>query len=579
MPNLSLSYFLCNFARMKPLRIFATFGNKPTKIWWLILFLLSVASMIDIFTAPVFHFSVPAIIFYLVTVCAFKATLLTLIGVWLWRKPLFKVVLIICFALFAILSLINIGSWGLYGFGFSRKLLSLIAQTNFSEVKELLPDIWFKLKDILSGLTVWLFVGGAVLLFILFRQIPQTIFRYAAICLSCIGVGVMVWFSVSFTTGRVGFFFATRIPKYTYAMIQNNREVEAYLKSQTSLPHPESIKTEHLAENIIVIIGESVNNSNMQVYGYPLPNSPEMASRADSLFIFQDVISSASITIPSIENMMTFRPDNNPDSKWNDYPRVIDLFNAAGYHTSWISNQERAGMWANSIGAISGTADYINFIGLEYPQDSFIENKMLDDDLFPVIKKVLSQPAEYNFMVVHVMGSHWEYAKRYPEEFNKFSAADVHNKIKSPWLTKEKAQIVAEYNNSIAFTDYLWGQIAALIEASPKPSLLIYVSDHGESVFDKRDFRGRDLEHVRIPFVILANDAFMEQNPEKTAAMRSALDRPFSSATLVNMLINLTGTTYELYDPVSDPLSADFKPHHRYVDDEPWPYEKVSQPQ
>ena len=39
---------------------------------------------------------------------------------------------------------------------------------------------------------------------------------------------------------------------------------------------------------------------------------------------------------------------SDTDRKWYDVPLLIDLFNAAGYRTFWISNQEQSGLYGNA---------------------------------------------------------------------------------------------------------------------------------------------------------------------------------------------------------------------------------------
>lgn len=559
---------------MKPAAFFSSYGNRTTRVWWVIVSFFSWASIVDVAAAPVFGFSPGMQAFFLTAVSAMKATLIMLVAIAAWRKRWLRWAVVTAGVIFALLATVNAGSSGLYGFGFSRKLLNLAMQSNPDEATELIPDILFKLKAVFSRWQTWVTVaiGGAMVL--LFRRLPKHIFRIITGAGCAAGAVLTIWFAARFTTGRTALFLSMRIPKYTYDMIQSNRELEKYIANQPELPEPETVSSERLAANIILMIGESANRDNLSAYGYELETSPEMDLRSDSLFLFRNVISSSVYTLQNIENMMTFRPDNRPETKWTDYPRVLDLFKTAGYRTSWLSNQERAGWWANSMGALSATADNIKFIGLEYPEDAMLANAALDEQLLAPTEAAIDGKAECKFIVVHLMGSHWIYSERYPAEHARFTSADVLGRIHSPWLNEKNAAIVAEYANSLAYTDSIWGAMARIVEQRAEPSLLIYVSDHGENVFNDRDFRGRDSEHARIPFVILANGPYRQQNPEIVSRIRSALDSPFSSAALVHLLMTLTGTSYSLYDAENDPLSGEFQERIRYVDDEPWIHDK-----
>lgn len=559
---------------MKLTGAFPKFGRGHSRVWWLLLVYLSLASIVDVGYAPVFGFSGAMRACFLLTVSALKASLLLVMAICLWQwRPMRAFVIAGCI-LFATAAIVNCGSWRLYGFGISRKLLNLMAQTNSTEVAELIPDVIFKLKHLFSN---WQTLAATALGLIAIPGIncmPVRAFRLLAATLSSIGLILTVWFAARFSTGRSALLLSVRIPKYAYDMVQSNRELQAYVSNMPPLPDMNSVRSRHLANDVILVIGESASRDNLSVYGYPLATSPQMDRRADSLFVFTNVISSSAYTLQSIENMMTFRPDNAAGSQWHEFPRVIDLFNQAGYRTYWLSNQERTGWWASSLGALSSTAKTVRYIGMEYQDDAMLANTTLDELLLPPARDAMADSAANRMIVLHLMGSHWTYSERFPAERAKFDADSVLQKLKAPWLNREKAGIVADYANSIAYTDSIWGELAGMIEHRTEPSLLIYLSDHGENVFDDRDFRGRDEAHVRIPFVILANGAYRDRNPQIVRMMAEATGRPFSSAALVQALMTLTGTSYALYDAAADPLSPCFSEKLRFVDDEPWIFDK-----
>ena len=50
-----------------------------------------------------------------------------------------------------------------------------------------------------------------------------------------------------------------------------------------------------------------------------------------------------------------------------------------------------------------------------------------DGALLPIIKEAKKSQRERNFYVVHLMGNHMDYKKRYPEEFDKFKSVTAQN--------------------------------------------------------------------------------------------------------------------------------------------------------
>lgn len=57
--------------------------------------------------------------------------------------------------------------------------------------------------------------------------------------------------------------------------------------------------------------------------------------------------------------------------------------------------------------------------------------------------------------------------------------------------------------------------------------------------------------------------------------MEKALDRPFSTANFVYMIMTITGSSYKHYNSTLDVLSPVYIARPRYVDEKIWKYEHV----
>lgn len=134
--------------------------------------------------------------------------------------------------------------------------------------------------------------------------------------------------------------------------------------------------------------------------------------------------------------------------------------------------------------------------------------------------------------------------------------------------------MVATYDNSICYTDYILSRIVGMVAASGQPAVLIYFSDHGENVYDDGDFCGRDERYVRVPFFIYANAAFRTAQPALWQQLRQSADRPFSTADISHLICTLTGTAYAAYDERKDVSSPSYVCDKRFVDDREWQYDK-----
>src|SRR5690606_14130732 len=95
-------------------------------------------------------------------------------------------------------------------------------------------------------------------------------------------------------------------------------------------------------QTYVVIIGESTSARNMGLYGYYRNTNPLLTEIKDELLIFNDVISPHTHTIPSLNKMLSLSNFENPDVI--HCGSIVQLANAAGFSTYWISNQQPIGI-------------------------------------------------------------------------------------------------------------------------------------------------------------------------------------------------------------------------------------------
>lgn len=293
-----------------------------------------------------------------------------------------------------------------------------------------------------------------------------------------------------------------------------------------------------------------------------------MSALRDDLFIFSDAIGSSTGTALNLETILTLKEDDS-SGEWYSFPMLIDIFNQAGYNTWWLSNQERYGIWSNSSSAMSSRAHTVIYAGNESSKDATLYR--YDDVLVPEFYKAMADTSSYRMINIHLMGSHTKYSYRYPPEYSRFSADDERNIHSRPWLDNEKLGTIAEYDNSILFTDYILGQIIDRVSESTSPAVVVYLSDHGENVYDDRDFIGRDRRYVRVPMIVYINEAYRNSRHDAVEKLRNATDMKFSTSNIPYFLMTLSGTQYKGYNPRRDILSADtYVDYARHVDGEPW---------
>lgn len=533
--------------------------------------LLSMLSVCDIPWAPAFRLPDIAAMAYFVTVAALKATAITLLLSPLLSRRRYRHAAIAAVVLYALLCLVNGGCWLLYGFGISRRLIIILSQTTPREISEFIPGMLMSIRGWLADPATWMAATLAAALIYCARYIPARSFRRACLLLAAGGIISMAIFASCFSAGRSAPFLLIRLAKYTCEVRRSEKAYRELIAGLKPLPHPETVTSSHTASTIILVIGESASSGHYSLYGYTLPTTPNLDRMRDSLAVFTDAIGSSASTAGNLERILTFKHDDTTFNDWHKFPAVIDMFRTAGYKCFWLSNQERIGAWGNSSIALTAHADVITHTSGESSEDVMLFRH--DEALLPHLDAALADSVPHKLIIIQLAGSHADYKNRYPAGAAVFNAADILSFRREPWITPEKARTIAEYDNSIRYTDSI---IACMINHTKnlqEPAVFAYLSDHGENVYDDRDFVGRDIRHVRVPLLFYLNTPYLRRNPSAMAALRQNTGRPVSTANIVHTLMSLSGTAYCEYDSVYDLTSRSYFDRPRYVDEAIWKYE------
>ena len=341
------------------------------------------------------------------------------------------------------------------------------------------------------------------------------------------------------------------------AVIQTREDMGHYEELRQSLSGEEVklLRNEGNIPYVVLILGESTQRNLMHLYGYPLPNTPNLDALAGKgeLAVFRDVISAKQGTVLSLREIFTFH-DAESGREWYQCNNLLDVLREAGYKTWWLSNQDSFGVWGNTGALLADRADGKVFTQHRASQDDF---GLHDEALFPLLDKALNESSGKNFFVLHLMGCHVLYELRYPAAFERFTAKEIAGAMPSDW--KED---VAAYANAVFYNDFI---VSSIMERfRDKDSVVIYISDHGENVHDEgSDLLGHAYGEpnrylYEIPFMVWASDTFRQNHPEKWIAIQGAVSRPFMTDDLIHALIGLMDIRTEEYDPRKNIFAPEF---------------------
>lgn len=404
---------------------------------------------------------------------------------WLYTKTDSFEILIIFFVLFVVLSVIDIAYAITFRGVFTSGAVEAIFLSNKSEISEFLSAYfkWQTLFSVIAYLTV------STLLFV-FGQAESLMFLPDwADYLMLVIVGMI--------------FYKGAVQKEFYAVLPGlSGMLPTYyfqLKKATNLINARSEKARLLDDisllkngdinQLVVVIGESSSPRHWSLYGY----SRETTSLLEKyeLVLFKDVVSPFTQTNPALSMVLT-EADVENDLDPNESYSFIDLANKSGIETWWISNQEAV---KSTPAAIAKTARHCYFSS-EY---NVGQHGGFDEFVLDPFEKALKSRAEKKIIVVHLMGSHLQYEHRYPSEKARFND-DKGISAYTDKLTKAQVNTINHYDNSIAYTDFILdGLINRLQHNNNKESALLFFSDHGEEVFDTRNFKGHEPQNVSRP--------------------------------------------------------------------------------
>jgi len=300
-------------------------------------------------------------------------------------------------------------------------------------------------------------------------------------------------------------------------------------------------KNEKKCKTVIVVLGESFSKKHSSLYGYSKQTKPKLEKRKElgQLFLFQDVVSITDYTHYAMASIFPVTPNADVNkAKGVLFPAV---FKKAGYKTYLLSNQyvvegDQDDFFMKDKTVCQNMFDYRN--DRPYQFDLEMINSIPD-----------GQTEDYELFVYCLVGQHWGYDERYPKGFEKFTPQDY-----PP--NNPHAKDLALYDNATLYNDLVIDEIIKKFEE--REAFLVYFSDHGEEVFDYRDFMGHGCalnssESVRlqteVPFMIWVSALYQKKYPETVTRIASAINRPYRTSQISHLILDITGLDVEGFSP------------------------------
>ena len=292
----------------------------------------------------------------------------------------------------------------------------------------------------------------------------------------------------------------------------------------------------------VLVIGESQNRAHMQAYNYHRATTPWLDSMKNdkNMLLFTKAYSCHTHTVPTLLYALTAKNQYNNIAVKNAVS-VLEVAEAAGFETVWLSNQVKYSAWDTPVTSIASEANqqkWINSTLGESTNTDYFDGKLIEElEKIKITDKML--------IVMHLMGNHGSYEQRYPKAFEKYDGKNT----------------IDKYDNSIIYNDYVISQVYKRARKIPNFKGLVYCSDHADAI-DKNlshDAAQFDFDMTHIPLYIYLSDSYIQNNSAKYKSLEKQKNKLFTNDLLFNLMLGVLGINLNnLYEPNNDPTGDTF---------------------
>ena len=317
--------------------------------------------------------------------------------------------------------------------------------------------------------------------------------------------------------------------------------------------------TDDEPETVVLVIGETSRADNWQLYGYHRPTNPVL-SKTEGLTVFTDYMSQSNTTHKSVPILLSLADAEDYTILYRT-KGIMQAFREAGYHTAFISNQQRNHSFIDFLGE---QADYCLFL-----HDSLSRNADDIELLKPLRQQIKQNRGKRTFIVLHTYGSHFSYADRYPKAMRHFTP-DHYDGAKA----KYRLQLVNAYDHNIVHTDFLIGKVISTLSSEGGSAAMLFTSDHGEDIFD--DQRHLFLHaspfpsyyQLHVPLIAWTSPTYRIRHAEIAQSLISNSHKQAESNSVFHTLLSLGGVATQYRNDSLSLASPAYTPHRRlFIDD------------
>lgn len=234
------------------------------------------------------------------------------------------------------------------------------------------------------------------------------------------------------------------------------------------------------APNVLLLSVDTLRADRLGAYGYKYDTTPHLDKLAEQGIVYTNAVCEVPLTGPSFGAMFASQFPRTTGTTRNglrmpeDVPLVAEQFQQAGYQTicvqsNWTLKAELSGLDR----------------GFDVYDDDFHRKRWLfikSERRAPEVTEAAIRhfegldPEKPFFAWIHYTDPHAPY--RFHRRFNPTG--------KRPFWLRNEEKVQVKYDSEVAFTDH---HIARFLEVVPENTLILFISDHGESLYE-HDYLG-----------------------------------------------------------------------------------------
>ncbi|MFG6433914.1 kdo(2)-lipid A phosphoethanolamine 7''-transferase [Roseateles sp. LYH14W] len=231
---------------------------------------------------------------------------------------------------------------------------------------------------------------------------------------------------------------------------------------------------------VVLVVGETTRHDHLGLLGYARDTTPKLSLEAD-LVSFR-ALSCDTSTRLSLACMFV-RPEgvvtgNGFDPDRIEEEMVFSVFRELGFSIELFAMQSEVGFY-HRVGP-----DFYKMREIIVEAAGVAPRAVYDELLLPEVDASLRRhPEGRHLIVLHKKGSHFLYSQRYPRSFARWTpeCLDADDRCSTQ-------QLVNAYDNSVRYGDHVLSQL--LDRLRDRKALVVFTSDHGESIGDGVHFHG-----------------------------------------------------------------------------------------